>query len=351
MWRNCRTLKAGPSGAPVLLGQVARPAVIAARAGAGSDNPNSAYNQQTVNEDVVWAEQGFPAYLQRQPTSYNLETCQEFANAVTEAEQKQSAQNQGIEHVARQTDNILYASVWQSIRREAAKDAASEPMLSSALYASILAHDTFERALAFVLANRLANAVLLPTQLFEIFYETIMAKEDVRLGALADIEACRERDPACVSCSQALLYFKGFHAIQTHRVGHSLWQRGQKVLALVLQSRISEVFAVDIHPAARIGRGILLDHGTGVVIGETAVIGNNCSLLQVRPPARPVPHPAPKLRAADALAPGSSVLFQLILSIVYINCATSYFELPSCPGRQQVTMGCPRWVSPAMGKT
>jgi hypothetical protein len=89
------------------------------------------------------------------------------------------------------------------------------------------------------------------------------------------------QDPSCSSYSQALLYFKGFHALQTHRIAHSLWHRGHQVLALMLQSRVSEVFAVDIHPAARIGRGVMLDQGTGVVIGETAVIGDNCSLLQV----------------------------------------------------------------------
>jgi serine O-acetyltransferase len=89
------------------------------------------------------------------------------------------------------------------------------------------------------------------------------------------------QDPASTSYSQALLYYKGYHAIQTHRIAHALWNRGQKVMAVALQSRMSEVLAVDIHPAARIGKGILLDHGTGVVIGETAVIGNNVSLLQV----------------------------------------------------------------------
>jgi serine O-acetyltransferase len=91
-----------------------------------------------------------------------------------------------------------------------------------------------------------------------------------------------DQDPACRSYSQALLYYKGYHALQTHRIAHALWNRGQRVMAVALQSRVSEVLAVDIHPAARLGRGILLDHGTGVVIGETAVIGNNVSLLQVR---------------------------------------------------------------------
>jgi serine O-acetyltransferase len=89
------------------------------------------------------------------------------------------------------------------------------------------------------------------------------------------------QDPACLAHSQALLYFKGYHAIQLYRFAHELWMSGRKAMALSLQSRISEVLAVDIHPAARIGRGILMDHGTGVVIGETAVVGNNVSLMQV----------------------------------------------------------------------
>ena len=168
----------------------------------------------------------------------------------------------------------------QQRRDEATRDAAEEPLLSSFLYASILAHDSFERALAFVLSNRLASAVMLPTQLFEIFHNVLASERDVLAAALADVQACRERDPACCSYSQALLYYKGYHALQTHRIAHALWGRGQRVLAVSLQSRVSEVLAVDIHPAARLGRGILLDHGTGVVIGETAVVGNNVSLLQ-----------------------------------------------------------------------
>lgn len=90
----------------------------------------------------------------------------------------------------------------------------------------------------------------------------------------------RLQDPACITYSAALLYYKGYHALQAYRIAHTLWRRGQKVLALALQSRVSEVFAVDIHPAARVGKGVLLDHGTGVVIGETAVVGNNVSIMQ-----------------------------------------------------------------------
>jgi serine O-acetyltransferase len=170
--------------------------------------------------------------------------------------------------------------VWLAMREEAAADAAAEPLLSSFLYASVLSHPSFGRALAFVLANRLADATLLATELMAVF-EGIMREEPaIERAALADVVAVRERDPACTGFASAFLHFKGYHAIQAQRVAHGLWTRGQRVMARALQSRSAEVFAVDIHPAARIGSGILLDHGTGVVIGETAVVGNHVSLMQ-----------------------------------------------------------------------
>ncbi|KAG2438001.1 hypothetical protein HXX76_005615 [Chlamydomonas incerta] len=208
-------------------------------------------------DSIDWTRAGVPAYLQ---SNVDFNICGEESQALT---------------LGRAGEMM-----WKQIRTEAQADANSEPLLSSFLYASILAHDTFEQALAFVLANRLANSTMLSTQLFEIFHNFLSKEPDVRCAALSDLAACRERDPACSSYSHALLYFKGYHAIQTQRIAHALWNRKQKVMALALQSRISEVFAVDIHPAARIGKGVLLDHGTGVVIGETAVIGNNVSILQ-----------------------------------------------------------------------
>lgn len=174
--------------------------------------------------------------------------------------------------------------VWDIICTLAKKDAASEPLLSSYMYMSVLSHDTLEQAVSFVLANRLADSTLLPTQLMEIFNSVLFADDDegvfVRSALRADIRAIRDRDPACASYVHALLYLKGFHATQAHRIQHALWNRGQKLLALTLQARISTVFAVDLHPAARLGKGILIDHGTGVVIGETAVVGDNVSILQ-----------------------------------------------------------------------
>lgn len=177
-------------------------------------------------------------------------------------------------------DLISDDPIWAAIRAEARLEAEREPLLSSFLYASILAHPCFERSLGFVLANRLKNATLLATQLMDVFDDVFMNDSSIRQAIRLDVQAVKDRDPSCRSYSSALLYLKGYHALQSYRVAHVLWNRGQMVLALALQSRISEVFAVDIHPAARIGKAILLDHGTGVVIGETAVVGDRVSMLQ-----------------------------------------------------------------------
>lgn len=170
--------------------------------------------------------------------------------------------------------------IWASVREEAKLEAEKEPILSSFLYASILSHDCLEQALAFVLANRLQNPTLLATQLMDIFCDVMMSDKGIQRSIRLDIQAFKERDPACLSYCSALLYMKGYHSLQVHRVAHALWSQGRKIMALALQSRISEVFGIDIHPAAKIGDAILLDHGTGLVIGETAVVGNRVSLMQ-----------------------------------------------------------------------
>ncbi|XP_062102749.1 serine acetyltransferase 4-like [Humulus lupulus] len=178
-----------------------------------------------------------------------------------------------------QLSNSADDPIWDAIREEAKLVAESEPILSSFLYASILSHDCLEQALGFVLANRLQNPTLLATQLMDIFYDVMTHDKTIQRSIRLDVQAFLDRDPACLSYCSALLYLKGYHSLQVHRVAHALWSQGRKVLALALQSRISEVFGVDIHPAAQIGEGILLDHGTGVVIGETAVVGNRVSMM------------------------------------------------------------------------
>ncbi|XP_020273455.1 probable serine acetyltransferase 2 isoform X3 [Asparagus officinalis] len=150
--------------------------------------------------------------------------------------------------------------IWEAMKAEAKSEAENEPILSSFLYASILSHDCLERALSFVLANRLQDPTLLATQLMDIFDNVIMNDKGIKRSVRLDLQ--------------------GYHSLQSYRVAHALWNRGRRVLALALQSRISEVFSVDIHPAAKIGEGILLDHATGLVIGETAIVGNRVSLMQ-----------------------------------------------------------------------
>ncbi|KAJ9541065.1 hypothetical protein OSB04_027571 [Centaurea solstitialis] len=176
--------------------------------------------------------------------------------------------------------SVVGDSIWDAVRIEAKFEAENEPILSSFLYASILSHDCLERALGFIIANRLQNNTLLETQLMDIFCDVMLQNRGIQRALRLDLQAFKDRDPSCLSYCSALLYLKGYHSLQTHRVAHALWNQGRKVLALALQSRVSEVFGVDIHPAAKIGEGILLDHGTGLVIGETAVIGDRVSLMQ-----------------------------------------------------------------------
>uniref|UniRef100_A0A0E0JX16 serine O-acetyltransferase n=1 Tax=Oryza punctata TaxID=4537 RepID=A0A0E0JX16_ORYPU len=178
-------------------------------------------------------------------------------------------------------DDEEESRVWSQIKAEARRDADGEPALASFVYATVLSHPTLAGCLAFHLANKLASSTLLSsTLLYDLFVATHAARPDLRAAAVADLLAAGARDPACAGClSHCLLNYKGFLAIQSHRVAHALWAQGRRALALALQSRVAEVFAVDIHPAAAVGSGVLLDHATGVVIGETAVVGDGVSIL------------------------------------------------------------------------
>jgi serine O-acetyltransferase len=168
---------------------------------------------------------------------------------------------------------------WKRLRQEVLVMAKAEPMLAAYLHDTVLRHVTFEGSLAYFLAGKLASAYLTTTSMRDIIYETLIASHEVREAVRSDLAAVVERDPAARTTAQPFLYFKGFHALQSYRVANWLWRNERQQLALYLQNRISEAFDVDIHPAALIGKGILIDHGTSVVIGETAVIGDNVSLL------------------------------------------------------------------------
>lgn len=169
--------------------------------------------------------------------------------------------------------------VWDLMRHEAQIEAAREPLLVSFLYSTIINHPTLESALSFHLANRLSSPAMLSTQIMSLIREALDADPDFRRNLRADMLAVRDRDPACNCLPDVFLYFKGFHALQTYRVAHYLWRSGRRVLAHYLQSQMSQHFQIDIHPNATLGSGIMLDHGTGIVIGETAHLGHNCSVL------------------------------------------------------------------------
>lgn len=169
--------------------------------------------------------------------------------------------------------------IWAEVRKEAEAAMAAEPALGSFLYATVLNHSRLEDAIIHRLAQRLDHQPIDAGLLIQTFNEVLAAKPDLGATFRADLAAVYDRDPACTRYLEPLMYFKGFHALSTYRIAHELWTAGRRDFALYLQSQSSKIFAVDIHPAARFGQGIMFDHATGLVIGETAVVGNNCSFL------------------------------------------------------------------------
>jgi serine O-acetyltransferase len=177
-------------------------------------------------------------------------------------------------------DPAVAPPVWAALRNEAMVGARNESALASLLAAVILNHKTLADALSYQLARKLGDQELRAMTLREVAQEAYASDPALVDTCEADLRAVFERDPACKGYLQPFLFFKGFLALQTQRVSHWLWGQGRETLAFHLQSRTSELFQVDIHPATRIGRGVFVDHGTGIVIGETAVIGDDVSMLQ-----------------------------------------------------------------------
>jgi serine O-acetyltransferase len=169
--------------------------------------------------------------------------------------------------------------VWHRIREEAEAAIAAEPLMGGLIHSGVLHHPTFERALAYRISLKLASNEMSEQILREIADEAYQDETELAAAARADLMAIYDRDPACHRYLQPLLYFKGFQAVQSYRLGHWLWQKGRTDLAYFVQMRVSEAFGVDIHPAARIGKGIMIDHAHSIVIGETAVVGDNVSML------------------------------------------------------------------------
>ena len=169
--------------------------------------------------------------------------------------------------------------VWSHICEEARAAVRDEPLLGGLIHSGLLHHSSLERALAYRFSLKLASGEMSEQILREIADEAYAADPELGRAARADIVAVYDRDPACHRFMQPMLFFKGFQAVQAFRIGHWLWLTGRRDLAYFVQMRVSEVFGIDIHPNARIGKGIMIDHAHSIVIGETAVVGDNVSML------------------------------------------------------------------------
>lgn len=170
-------------------------------------------------------------------------------------------------------------AIWTALRSEAEAAMAAEPALTGFIYATVASHERLEDAICHRIAQRLGHADVDAALIVHIFQDVLASQPELGRAFRADLSAVFDRDPACTRFLDPFLYFKGFHALVTHRFAHELWRQGRRDLALYMQSQSSRMFSVDIHPAARIGKGLMLDHATGIVIGETAAVGENCSFL------------------------------------------------------------------------
>lgn len=170
--------------------------------------------------------------------------------------------------------------LWQTIIEETHEQAAKEPALASFLHATVLSHESLDSALGYLLASKLGCAEINALQVREIVEQALASDPNLIEAVKADLRAVFDRDSACDSYLYPLLYFKGFHALQSYRIAHSLWNQGRECLALYFQSQIAITYSVDIHPAAKIGKAIMLDHATGIVIGETTIVEDDVSIMQ-----------------------------------------------------------------------
>ena len=205
---------------------------------------------------------------------------------------------------------LLSTKVWRNILTEARATANIEPVLESYLKSTIIDHSNLGSALSFHLSNKLAS-VSLPAEILRDIMDDVFKDFVIVDQAARDIQATVDRDSACKLYSSPFLYFKGFLSLQAYRVAHQLWNQDRKSLALLLQHRISMTFAVDIHPGAKIGSGLMIDHATGLVIGETAVVEDSVSIMQsvtLGGTGKEAGDRHPKIRKGVLLGPGAKIL-------------------------------------------
>lgn len=243
--------------------------------------------------------------------------------------------------------------VWSRIRSEAEAMVANEPLLASYVHSTVLNHANLESAISYHLAHKLGSVEVRAMLVREIFDAALSDDPSIGAAIRADIVAVNERDPACNTYVQPLLYFKGFHALQAYRVSHWLWKKQRTALAFFMQNRISETFGVDIHPAARIGQGIMIDHATSVVIGETAVVDNDVSMLHevtLGGTGKDSGDRHPKVRQGVLIGAGAKILGNVVLGegsrigagSVVLEDVPPHVTVVGVPARVVACAGCDR---------
>jgi serine O-acetyltransferase len=201
--------------------------------------------------------------------------------------------------------------LWPELKRLAQAEAEREPLLASFLHESVLRHQTYDSALAYCIVSSLASRFMNDMLMGELVQAELAREPDILSASLVDLAAFASRDPACENVLMPFLYYKGFKALQAHRIAHALWSAGRMGIARFIQSRVADVFAIDIHPAARIGKGVFIDHGTAIVIGETSVVEDNVSILQqvtLGGTGKEVGDRHPKIREGVLISVGAKVL-------------------------------------------
>jgi serine O-acetyltransferase len=241
---------------------------------------------------------------------------------------------------------------WARIRREAEEVARHEPELATFIYSTVLHHDTLEAAVVNRVAERLDSPEVPAELIRQAYADALEAEPAIGAAFRSDIVATFDRDPATNRFLEPVLYFKGFHAIETHRLAHWLWNRSRRDFAYYLQSRASAVFQCDIHPAARIGRGIFLDHATGLVVGETAEIGDDVSILHdvtLGGTGKEAGDRHPKIRHGVLIGAGAKILGNIEIGhcariasgSVVLQSVPHNTTVAGVPARVIGTAGCP----------
>lgn len=245
--------------------------------------------------------------------------------------------------------SVTILHIWDEIKRAAEDEVAQEPLLGGYLHDYILRHRSFSDSLSHNLASALIYKGVTDNAVHRLMVDVLQANPDAVEASLWDLQAISMRDPAAHGYLYPFLYYKGFRALQCWRLAHGLWKSGRKGLAYFLQSRISEVFSMDIHPAAEIGQGIFIDHGTGIVIGETSVVENDVSLLHnvtLGGTGKDVGDRHPKVRRGVLVGAGATILGNIVVGIgskvaagsMVLNPVPATVQWRACPPKS--------WVSP-----